>query len=133
MAFAKMVNMARTADDVKKEVADYPTSIGRPTVSTYPYGLCISLDQDVLKKLGLDGDLPQIGEILNFNAIAKVTAASTNESEDTDGKKTSTCRVELQITDMGIPGASEADRSVERSEVRRKRFYGDTMESADAD
>lgn len=126
--FAKLVNMAKTPDEVKKDLADYPASVAgsaKPTGPMYPYGLCISLDDETLKKLGLDGDMPGVGDIIQFNAIAKVTSVSENEREGTDGAKTQCRRVELQITDMGIPGTGDEDRSAER----RQRFYGDSMKA----
>jgi hypothetical protein len=125
--FAKLINMARSPAEVKKDMADMPMSVGESKYEgpKYPYGLCISLDEDGLKKLGLDGDLPGVGDIIQFNAIAKVTNVSENESEGTDGATTKHCRIELQITDMGIPGTNQADRDVDRSEQRRSRFYGD--------
>lgn len=134
--FARLVNMAKTPDEVKKDMADcVPTmsSDGKPTGPMYPWGLSISLEDDALAKLGLAGDMPDVGDIVQFNAIAKVTSVSQNEREGTDGTKSMCCRVELQITDMGIPGTNEADRSAEKSEQRRKRFYGSSTEAMAAD
>lgn len=124
--FAKLINMARSAAEVKND-APMPTAVGESKYEgpKYPYGLCISLEDESLKKLGLDGDEPSVGDIIQFNAIAKVTNVSENESEGTDGTTNKHCRVELQITDMGIPGTNQADRDVDRSEQRRARFYGD--------
>lgn len=126
--FARLINMAKSAAEVKKDIAEYPTVASdiKPTGPVYPYGLCFSLEDDTLKKLGLDGDMPGVGDIVQFNCIAKVTSASEHEREGTDGAKIECHRVELQITDMGIPGVNEADRQVERSAERRKRFYGDS-------
>lgn len=119
-----MVNMAKTPEDVKKEIGDlYPSAPAASTTSAYPYGLSISFDDETLKKLGLMGDLPQIGEIVHFEAAAKVTSASMNEREKADGSKEQCCRIELQITDMGL-AESEPD-AMEQSAARRKRFYGD--------
>lgn len=125
--FAKLINMARTAAEVKSDLADIPTVAGESKYEgpRYPHGLCISLEDEALKKLGLDGDMPGVGDIIQFNAIAKVTNVSENEREATDGGTRKCCRVEMQITDMGIPGANQADRDVDRSEQRRSRFYGD--------
>jgi hypothetical protein len=126
--FAKLVNMAKTPDEVKKDFADYPQAVAgsaKPTGPMYPYGLCISLEDETLKKLALDGDMPGVGDIIQFNAIAKVTSVSENERESTDGTKSQCKRVELQITDMGIPGTGDEDRSAER----RQRFYGDSMKA----
>ena len=127
--FAKLVNMAKTPDEVKKDFAEYPSAIAggstKPTGPMYPYGLCVSLEDATLTKLGLDGDMPGVGDIIQFNAIAKVTSVSENEREATDGTKSQCKRVELQITDMGIPGTGDDDRSAER----RQRFYGDSMKA----
>jgi hypothetical protein len=126
--FTKMVSMAHTPAEAKEEAKEMSVA---PSVPKYPYGLCISLDDDSLKKLGLDGDLPAVGETMQFTAIARVTSASMHEREATDGGKAEQCcRVELQITDMGVPSDS-VGQSIERSEARRKRFYG-SMGDADA-
>lgn len=119
-----MVNMAKTPDDVKKEIGDlYPGAPASSTTSAYPYGLCISLDDETLKKLGLSDDMPGVGEMMHFGAIARVTSASQNEREKADGSKEMCCRIELQITDMGVLSA-EPD-AMEQSAARRKRFYGE--------
>lgn len=128
--FAKLINMARSAVDVKKDLALAPADYsGKYEGPAYPYGLCLSLEDETLKKLGLDGDMPDVGDIIQFNAIAKVTSVSENEREGTDGTKSKCCRVELQITDMGIPGVNQADRAVEKSAARRARFYGNSAKA----
>ena len=134
--FAKMVSMAHTPDDIKKEAAEYaaaPVSSGAASGPRYPYGLCISLGEDELEKLGLDGDLPKIGEVMQFTALARVTSASMSERETAGGEPENCCRVELQITDMGVPAANEVDRAVEKSEQRRARFYGSSHAEPDGD
>lgn len=120
-----MVNMAKTPEDVKKEIGGlYPSAPMASTTSVYPHGLCISFDDETLKKLGMEGDVPQIGESVKFNATAKVTSASLNEHENADGSKEQCCRIELQITDMDMTSSDPADDDLKRSEARRKRFYG---------
>lgn len=120
-----MVNMAKTAEDVKKEIGEfYPAAAPSVTTSAYPYGLSISFDDDTLKKLGMSGDVPQIGESVRFEAVAKVTSASLNEREKADGSKEQCCRIELQITDMGMTGGDPADDEIAKSQARRERFYG---------
>jgi hypothetical protein len=101
--FSKMVSMANTPAEVKKDAAMMSAPVSMPSGPKYPYGLCISLDDDCLKKLGLDGDMPAVGEVIHFTAIAKVTSASMNDRETTDGGSEQCCRIELQITDMGVP------------------------------
>ncbi|WP_439392332.1 capsid staple protein [Bradyrhizobium sp. PMVTL-01] len=122
--FAKMVSMANTPEEVKESMADAPSvAPAKFTGPKYPWGLSISLEDQSLKKLGLDGDLPVIGDVIQFIAEAKVTNASLNERETTDGKTEQCCRIELQITDMGIAPGDSAEEQVERSKARRKRFY----------
>lgn len=123
--FTKMVSMAHTPEEAKEEAAEMMPATA--SVPKYPYGLCISLDDDSLEKLGLAGDLPQVGDVVQFTAMARVTSASQNERETGEGKAEQECRVELQITDMGIPAVDAAEDQVARSAARRKRFYGASM------
>ena len=88
----RMVDMARSTQE-KIEAMDAPV----PTAAAdYPYGLCISLDQDDLAKLDLDDDV-EAGDMIHLVAFAKVT--SVNKS-DYNGAKT--CRVELQIQSLAV-------------------------------
>lgn len=120
-----MVDMARTPEEVKQETAEtMPAPAGKPSVPTYPYGLCISFDDDALEKLKLDGELPAVGTVFHFCAEAKVTSASMSETERSDGTKDSCSRVECQIMRIGIPGASEGERSVQTSVARQGALYG---------
>lgn len=123
--FAKMISMARTPEEAKAEVAKYdsPSPVTTASVPTYPYGLCLSLDEETMKKLGMEGEMPSVGEVMQFTAMAKVTSASINEREKSDGSKEQCCRLELQITDMGVPAPDLAGQSMAKSEQRRKRFY----------
>lgn len=67
----------------------------------YPYGLCLYLDDETLKKLGF-GDPPAVGSELML--VAKVTVTSTGVNQQQDGDKEARC--DLQITDMELAGAS---------------------------
>lgn len=62
---------------------------------TYPYGLCICLCDEELKKLGLDDEMPEVGDMLHGHFLAIVKSMSRNDT--TDGTKT---RIELQITHL---------------------------------
>lgn len=62
----------------------------------YPYGLCLYLDEDTLKKLGLT-ELPKLGEKIAIMAKAEVKMVS--ESKNVYGVER---RLELQITDMAL-------------------------------
>jgi len=89
----KMQDMGKTPDEAKEDMGplDVPSVTNR-----YPYGLCISLDEDQLKKLDLEK--PDVGDMIHLFAMARVTSVSENEKSD--GSKC--CRVELQITHLGL-------------------------------
>lgn len=133
--FTRMVSMAKSPEEMKEDMADMPAPVAANKISgpKYPYGLCISLDDETLEKLGLEGDLPAVGETMHFEAIARVTCASANESEGMDGATRMCRRVELQITDMGVPDPDPAGRAEEASAARRKRFYPNMVEDNDND
>lgn len=120
--FAKMVDMARTPAEVKEDIAKSMPSAGsieKGSAPVYPYGLCISLDEEGLAKLKIEGDLPDVGETVHFCALARVTSASETEQETGAGEKKVCRRVELQITNLGL----ELE-DAENETARRERFYG---------
>ena len=120
-----MVSLAKTPAEVKEESAPLMATSMPSSAPQYPCGCCISLENDTLKKLGLDGDLPAVGDVIEFMATAKVTSASMNERVDENGKSETCCRVELQITDMDVAETEDpAEEELERSAMRRQRFYG---------
>jgi hypothetical protein len=130
MLFTKMVDMARDPAEVKKdqaELCDATTKIKQPR---FPYGLCIRLENESLKKLGLEG-LPEVGATVQFTAEARVTSASSQDVESADGKVTQNRCVELQICRMGVPAATAGERSEQESEERQGVMYGDDNDGED--
>lgn len=115
MPFTSMVDMAQDAEEAKEEMAQ-PIAASNPV---YPYGLCISLTEDEIEKLGMEG-LPNVGDLMHIMGTAKVTSVSQNEREMGDGSKKQCCRVELQITHL----TAEDEDDEGRTEARRERFYG---------
>lgn len=105
-----MVDMRRTPEE--KSDACMPMAYG----SDYSYGLCISLDDESLKKLEVDFDSIEVGETYHFMAMAKVTAKSRNESA-TGGPRE--C-VEMQITMLSAE-SEDAEAPVETP--TRKKMY----------
>lgn len=63
----------------------------------YPYGLGLSLDNDILAKLGIK-DLPELGEVMTLVGKVEVVSLSENSSKDNEDHK----NVGLQITDMEL-------------------------------
>ncbi len=114
-AHAPMVDLARARRTDGDTIA--PAMAAAPRGPDYPYGCCVSLDDETLKKLGLDGDLPAAGEMVHFCAEAMVTCGRVSA----DGQ--SHC-VELQIIRMGVPMAPEN---------RAERWYGEGHAEPDED
>ncbi len=74
----------------------------------YPYGLSLSLDNDVLEKLGLS-ELPAAGKTVMLMAKATITSVSSHESEH--GKDQS---LSLQITELCLEPDVEKDGAAEK-------------------
>ncbi len=125
-SFQAMVDMAKSPAEVKDDLKSIPiASSSKPSVPSYPYGLCISLNEDDLAKLGMDdGDLPAIGEMIHLAAMAKVTSVSENQTTAEDGAVKKCCRIELQITHLATENEDEKTVRDEATEQRRGRFYG---------
>jgi hypothetical protein len=103
----KMVSVAYTKAEQKEEAV---TTIERPK---FPYGLCLSLDDETLSKLKME--LPEVGDEVHLSAVAKVVSVSSRADEsDTDQ------RVELQITMLGVFDESEDDEDSEEDENREQ-------------
>ena len=106
----EMKSMKISAEEKKK--------YAEPTIASeqqqYPYGLSISLDQDVLDKLGMS-KLPDVGDKMMLHA--KVEICSVSQSESQGGGKNS--HVQMQITDMAIGGASD-----DKKEDASQALYG---------
>lgn len=89
----KMVSMKISASerDAKYSVAAEPSQSG----PSYPYGLCLHLDDDVMKKLAMQ-TLPKVGTQVIVYALADVVSVSERESLIGGASQS----VELQITDL---------------------------------
>ena len=90
----KLTSMKRTPEDMDDVGENAPIEAMAPD---YPYGLCIHLDRDELKKLGMK-DLPKVGTEMPITAIAKVTRVSQSAVEGADEEAS----IDLQITDLGV-------------------------------
>jgi hypothetical protein len=132
-----LVDMAKTPEEVKEEIANdnrpstAATNGSSPKVPVYPYGLCLSLEDESLEKLKLDGALPPVGATIFICGEARVTSASSSEREGPDGKKTSCNRVELQFTRMGVPAPDLGSMAVAASEMRQSKWYGHSEPDGD--
>jgi hypothetical protein len=84
-----MVNM-KCEDDEKETMAAMPEG------PEYPYGLRICLNEESIKKLGID-KLPELGAEMILNAKVSVCSVSKSESEGGVYRN-----LDLQITDMEL-------------------------------
>lgn len=88
---ATLINMELSAAEAKQEVS--PES----EAPKYPWGLCISLDDEALKKLGMD-KLPEVGTKMRLMAMVDVSGVSTYSSQNNEGHRS----MDLQITEMSL-------------------------------
>jgi hypothetical protein len=86
----KMVDMKSD----KSDKTSMPVKMGMET-ERYPWGLGLSFNKDVIKKLGLDAEDFLIGSKIDFQITAQVTSASQQAGE----KSISQC--DMQIIKMG--------------------------------
>lgn len=106
-----MVDMRRTPKEKEEAVEE----LIAPSVSDYPYGLCISLCSEELEKLGLS----EIGhgEMIHLHCMATVTSVSTHDNSSGSDK-----RAELQITAIAAEDEDEENREQDRM-TPAKRLY----------
>ena len=117
--FTKMISMAKTPEQVNKEVSSMsaPVSASAENVEKYPYGLCVTLQNEQLEKLNLDGEC-EVGDTIHLCCMAKVTSQSNRETEGKTER-----RIELQITDLAIENEDGENAEVVR-EAKAKHRYG---------
>ena len=102
---SNLVDMKRTPP----EVSDSPAM---PMGSDYPYGLCISLCEDELEKLGFQQDELKVGDMVHLHAMATVTSTASNES--TTG---ASFRAELQITHINALEDETEEDDIEEAKM----------------
>lgn len=90
----KLVNMLNTPAEAQEE--NSPSTSDAPA---YPWGLCITLNDGSLEKLGVKA-LPAVGTEVTIVARATVSRTSANATEGGDDYSS----VDLQITDMQVDG-----------------------------
>lgn len=98
-----MVDMKRTKAEKKAESSKYdnPVAAGGGG-DDYPYGLHVTLDHEMLQKLGID-KLPAVGDKMHLQSHAHVTEVSEESHES--GKKRRSVR--LQMRKMQVEPATK--------------------------
>jgi hypothetical protein len=88
-----MVDLARTPAEKREKLEDMmacpPDAADMPT---YPWGMTIRMDDEVLEKLNIDTDDCEVGDLLHMVVMARVTSISKNA--DQGGSREN---IELQI------------------------------------
>lgn len=97
-----MISTKLSKDEAKEYTSPEPGD-----APMYPYGTCLCLDTDLLKRLGMD-EPPPVGTELMLTA--KVVVTSTGVNQQMDGDKRAHC--DMQITDMELRGAGPDAASV---------------------
>lgn len=100
-----MVDMKLTPTE-QKEYSDY-AAIEKPQ---YPYGLRLSLNDEVIEKLGIAA-LPQVCQKMTLTATVEVCCVSQYDSADSDGPTKS---MDLQIVAMEL-GPEKVERDAAKS------------------
>ncbi len=125
---AGMVDLAVTPKEAAEKMAsDMPMAMPNPgNMPKYPWGTCLRLGNEELKKLGMDGGCT-VGDILTGRILAKVTSCREEQRADGDTE----CNVELQITAMSLGDDGAPEKA--RTERRTKRYGEDAAEGGDDD
>lgn len=89
----KTVSLKLSPKEKKEELAEY-----KPKAPEYPWGSCIRLDKDEMKKLGID--LSDAAEGATFTMAGKCKIVGYSMSKREGGEDYAS--VELQITDLGL-------------------------------
>ena len=103
-----MINMKMSAEESAEQLGGVAESREQ-----YPYGLCLSLDDESMSKLGLEATLA-VGTVIRIVADCRVVTTSQRADEN----KESESSMSLQITDMEIDGDKQG--------VDPERLYGET-------
>lgn len=89
-----LINMQQTAEEAKEYTE--PKASDAPK---YPWGLCITLNDDSLEKLGVD-TLPAVDTVVTIVAKAQVSRTSEYQTQGGENQRS----IDLQITDMQLGG-----------------------------
>lgn len=90
-------DMAYTKAEAKEEATEGSPAAAASDLPKYPYCLSIYLNDEVLKKLGMDS-IPAVGAELMLMAKVQVTGTSSRQNL---GGEPEQC-VDLQITEMDL-------------------------------
>lgn len=93
---------------VEDRKASELSTAGDPMQQQFPWGLRLSLGLEQIQKLGLQADMPEVGDQLSFTGVG--TVVSVSASATADGSSMS---IEVQITDLGMEEVEDNDDAAE--------------------
>jgi len=102
----KMMSMKRTAEDKRKDMGE-PCAIGS-IAPDFPWGLCINLGADELRKLGIK-EMPEAGSQMMLMATVTVTRVEVTAAAGVKPNDDPNRRIDMQITDMMLGELPEGE------------------------
>lgn len=96
-----LVSLAYTKAEQKEEAAEYAT----PKPPEYPWGLSFRLEDEELKKLGID--MPEVGGELHMEIVAKVTSTSQNQMSDGSSDRCVCLQITMASVELEESAADE--------------------------
>jgi hypothetical protein len=100
----------------KSEASETMPVEAKQDAPAYPYGLRLELNDETMKKLGLE-ELPDVGETMMLKAKVVVERVSQNDTKD--GKRQD---MSLQITEMELSEGEEEEDDEDEAPMDKK-FY----------
>lgn len=111
-----MIDLKRTPADKKEEAQEMaPTPASQPD---YGYGLCLHLEDEELKKLGIT-DLPKVGTPFRIEAMAVVKGVSERDY----GANQESC-LDLQIMAMDLTPDEMEDEAYDKADKAESSTVG---------
>lgn len=101
------MKLANMKIDAKKREEKYASSVAMDA-PIYPWGLSLTLDDEVLDMLGLS-KLPAVGKPMMLIARVDVTSVSERKEQTEGGSATKNRSVSLQITDLALASNEEGE------------------------
>lgn len=92
---SKMVSLKLTPKEAKERFGPISAQSAKADMPKYPYDTRVTLNTEVLTKMGVKPSDFAVGE--TFEITAKVEVIGTREEERQSGER---CELELQITDI---------------------------------
>lgn len=106
----KLVSMKLTKKEAKESFGPVSAKEDAADLPKYPYGLCIHLNGEALKKLDLDVSDYSIGDKCKIIADGEVVGVEITERQSGYERE----ELEVQITDLDVEWGDEEKKAGER-------------------